>query len=251
MKISILAAGAVAFLVAAQTAHAGITTYNVTQTFNQVVYDLSHPDWDTVFSGSFSFDDATGTVSGLTGKLSQAMDGAPVPGASNWVGLTHQLSAIAVDSDNNGSFDGLVVSVFKNNSTDTFLSTNGPFLGGTFGTNRKMGPVKTNGTQNAFASVYINLADPTAALNQAQLNYIGYGDCTPAALMPRNGSGATCMAGWNAYDAGGALIPGGTMKGALPNSQTITAAVPEPQTYAMLLAGIGLVGLIARRRNAG
>ncbi|MDR3323361.1 MAG: PEPxxWA-CTERM sorting domain-containing protein, partial [Zoogloeaceae bacterium] len=26
-------------------------------------------------------------------------------------------------------------------------------------------------------------------------------------------------------------------------------AVPEPETYAMLLAGLGLVGLIARRRR--
>jgi uncharacterized protein len=29
----------------------------------------------------------------------------------------------------------------------------------------------------------------------------------------------------------------------------ITAAVPEPETYAMLLAGLGLVGTIARRRR--
>ena len=35
------------------------------------------------------------------------------------------------------------------------------------------------------------------------------------------------------------------------NGQTIayTAAVPEPETYAMLLAGLGLVGFIARRRR--
>jgi len=31
---------------------------------------------------------------------------------------------------------------------------------------------------------------------------------------------------------------------------SLTAAVPEPETYAMLLAGLGLVGVIARRRKA-
>lgn len=30
---------------------------------------------------------------------------------------------------------------------------------------------------------------------------------------------------------------------------TIAAAVPEPETYAMLLAGLGLMGAVARRRN--
>ncbi|MDC8771111.1 PEP-CTERM sorting domain-containing protein [Paucibacter sp. hw8] len=30
----------------------------------------------------------------------------------------------------------------------------------------------------------------------------------------------------------------------------VTAAVPEPQTYAMLLAGLGLMGLVARRRSS-
>jgi hypothetical protein len=29
------------------------------------------------------------------------------------------------------------------------------------------------------------------------------------------------------------------------------AAVPEPETYGMLLAGLGIVGFLARRRNAG
>jgi hypothetical protein len=30
----------------------------------------------------------------------------------------------------------------------------------------------------------------------------------------------------------------------------MVSAVPEPETYAMLLAGLGLVGAIARRRKA-
>ncbi|WP_295990568.1 FxDxF family PEP-CTERM protein [Rugamonas sp.] len=30
----------------------------------------------------------------------------------------------------------------------------------------------------------------------------------------------------------------------------LTAAVPEPETYGMLLAGLGLMGFIARRRKA-
>lgn len=32
---------------------------------------------------------------------------------------------------------------------------------------------------------------------------------------------------------------------------TITTAVPEPETYAMLLAGLGLIGAIGRRRRSG
>ncbi|MBK9444109.1 MAG: PEPxxWA-CTERM sorting domain-containing protein [Comamonadaceae bacterium] len=40
--------------------------------------------------------------------------------------------------------------------------------------------------------------------------------------------------------------------GAFLNSSTTSALslVPEPETYAMLLAGLGLIGTIARRRRA-
>lgn len=253
IRNALMLIGAVTMGTAMSAAHATVTTYDVTQFYNQVVYDSNHPDWDTWFYGSFTYDSDTQTVSNLSGKINQAMDGGP--GVSEWVYMTNQLSSIAVDTDNDGTNDGLVVSTFKNNDTNAFDPNNpsytlGSFFGGTFGTNGKMGAVYTSGTENAFVSVFINLADPTATLGQSQLNYIAYGDCTPAALMPRNGSGTKCMTGWNGYNANGDLIPGGTMKGTLPNSQTITAAVPEPETYAMLLAGLGLIGGIARRRRA-
>jgi PEP-CTERM motif len=241
MKSTLSSAVLAACALGPLSAQAAVTTYNVNLTFNQVVFNASHPTWDTVFSGSFSFDDATQTVTGLTGQLSQAMDGPPTPGASNWVALTHQLSTVADGSD------GLVVTVFKNNAVDTFLTTNGPFSGGSFGSNQKMGPVTTNGSQNAFASIYVPLANPTAALTAAQLDKLAYGDCTPAALMPRNGSGTICMTGWHAYTAAGALIPGGTMQGTLPISQSITS-VPEPGTYTLMLAGLAAVGVTLRRR---
>ena len=37
----------------------------------------------------------------------------------------------------------------------------------------------------------------------------------------------------------------------MPNSKlfVLTAPVPEPETYAMLLAGLGLLGVVARRRK--
>ncbi|MCA1926693.1 MAG: PEP-CTERM sorting domain-containing protein [Thiobacillus sp.] len=200
-------------------------TYSVTQVYNQVIYDVSHPDWDTYFIGTFDFDAHNGTVSNLQGQLSQAMDG-----NATWVPLTHQLSVVADGTD------GLIVTVFKENTTDVFA-------GGGFAGTGTMGPVYTYGNHNAFATLYIPLADPTAALTPVQLGKLAYGDCTPAGLMPRNGSGTICMAGWLTASGG----PGGTMRGTAPITQSI-AAVPEAETWGMLLAGLGLVGWAARRR---
>ena len=44
--------------------------------------------------------------------------------------------------------------------------------------------------------------------------------------------------------------PANSYYGAALDNVSVTAAVPEPETYAMLLAGLGLVGAIARRRRA-
>ncbi len=220
--VSIAAAGC--FLGSAPV-QAQEVTYSVTQVYNQVIYNNSNPIWDTIFQGTFDFDEHSGTVSNLQGQLSQAMDG-----NTTWVPLTHPLSVVADGTD------GLIVTVFKESTTSVFAN-------GGFASTGVHGPVYTYGNFNAFATLYIPLADPTAALTPAQLGKLAYGDCTPAGLMPRNGSGTICMAGWLTANGG----PGGTMQGTSPITQSI-AAVPEPETWGMLLAGLGLVGWAARRR---
>jgi len=42
---------------------------------------------------------------------------------------------------------------------------------------------------------------------------------------------------------------GGSIALGLDTSATVTAAIPEPETYAMLLAGLGLLGFAAHRRK--
>jgi hypothetical protein len=42
---------------------------------------------------------------------------------------------------------------------------------------------------------------------------------------------------------------GGLSKNTLAVNIELTSAVPEPETYAMMLAGLGLLGWVGRRRN--
>ena len=63
------------------------------------------------------------------------------------------------------------------------------------------------GAGNAFATIYVNLDNPTAALTQAQINQLAYGDCYPGGMM-----GDTCMTGYSGV---------GTM-GGYPVAQSIS-----------------------------
>jgi len=228
---NVLLLGALSAILGTHSAYATVTTYNVTERFNQVVYNGT-PDRDTYFAGTFEFDSDTQTVSNLQGLLSQAMTNA-VPGLQATRQLSYQLSSIY-----DATLGGLLVTSFYQNTTDTFSNSGG--IAGVTGW--ATGGTKSLGNQNAYVTIFVNLADPTAALTSAQNNKLAYGDCTTGSLM---GAMGTCMTGW--LTAAGAT--GGTMRGVDQITQTITAAVPEPESYAMLLAGLGLVGCIARRRK--
>ncbi len=205
-------------------AHAHELTYNVTQSYNQVVYEASHPTWDTFFTGTFDFNEHTGEISKLQGTLSQAMTGNTVTRQ-----LSNQLSSVY-----DAALGGYIVTTFFQNSTDVFA-------GGGFA----VGGSTTIGNQNAYATIFVNATDPTSALTSAQVDKLAYADCTTGSLMMGN---TKCMTGW--VNHAKINLAGGTMQGTYPITQSITAAVPEAESWAMALAGIAAVGWMRRRARA-
>jgi hypothetical protein len=179
-----------------------VATYDVVATF----YEPDTQPQNSIFTGSFTFDATTNTVSGLSGSLTESMTGPPMATLQ----LTHQLSSVT-----DSALGGLLVTTFLNNTTATF--TTDISLGGTDGWEPGSGfglyygfPGTNPG--NAYAMIFVNVSDPTAPLTQAQLDKIAYADCAPGGMMS-----ATCMTGTTV--AGYATV--GTMSG-YPISQTIT-----------------------------
>ena len=209
-------------------AHADVyQTYNVTAAFYEPM--LAYADgpscpadsYCTVFNGSFTQDLTSGAITNLHGTMNSSMS---LPVNQPNLTLSYQLSSV---SDGNG---GQLVSAFLLNTTNVFA-------GGGFATGNGdvyYGyPSKWNSaTANAFITIDVN-PNPT-------LSKIAYGDCTAEGMM-----GATCMTGWG---DGSGYFSSGSM-GAYPVFQTITA-VPEPETYATMMAGLSILGFVARRRIA-
>jgi hypothetical protein len=231
-------------------AQAHETTYNITTTWFEPQTDPKH----TIFVGSFDYDEHTHTVMNLQGQLSESMTGMS-PAEMVWLPLSYQLV-----SWKDNTLGGTFAAVFKNNSLNTFCDAAfcaetpptdawSPQTGVAVGGLHHGWPVKLNNPGNAYALIFVP-SNPTAPLSQGQIDKLAYADCVPTApggMMAGGGMmGAVCMTG-TSFAGYGAT---GTMDG-YPLSQTITAAVPEPETYAMLLAGLGLIGALARRRCRG
>ncbi len=185
-----------------------ITTYGVTAVFRE---PDTQPN-DSMFVGQYEFDATKRTVSGLSGRLSEAMTGgsSPYPNDTmNWLTLDYQLSVrpMAV-----GDVNGLLVTTFRLATTNTLASD--PAFGGTDGWSPGTGMglyygYPSTNPGNAYVMVFVNTQNPLATPTAAELDMLAYTDCAPGGMM-----GATCMTGTSIAGYGSL----GTMSG-YPTSQ--------------------------------
>lgn len=191
-----------------------ITTYNVLETF----YEPDTQPNNSIFSGSFTFNATTGTVSNLHGLLSESMTGGPVGypnDTMSWLPLNNQLSAAPVTV---GGIEGLLVTTFLLPTTNTFTTMyggNGWSPGSGFATYYGYPDApnpKAGGVGNAYAMIFVNTAHPTAPLTQAQIDKLAYADCAAGGMMSSVCMTGTTIAGYGTV---------GSMSGH-PISQTIT-----------------------------
>jgi hypothetical protein len=85
--------------------------------------------------------------------------------------------------------------------------------------------------------------NPDGNLFNSDDTMVKAGAATPTGISFTNGASAA-----GTYYLNVTGIATGS-QGGLYNGAISVAAVPEPETYAMLLAGLGVMGFIARRRN--
>jgi hypothetical protein len=124
----------------------------------------------------------------------------------------------------------------------------------------------TDGSQGVYYAtpdtITFSFATPITAFG-IDIRGLGTVGATDYSAKLSNGSSGTFFTGYTGGDAGHLFagitdttaFSSVTFHGTGPNDgiyfdRMQIAAVPEPETYAMLLTGLGLLGAIARRRNA-
>lgn len=101
------------------------------------------------------------------------------------------------------------------------------------------GPLDSTGLTEGINAIRLNTLAPGATPDYAEYTGSRSGEATFGAYK----SLINNLANWSVDTANGAYAS------AIPNITTFTVtSVPEPKNYAMLLAGLGLMGFIARRR---
>ncbi len=192
-----------------------ITTYKVVETF----YEPDTQPRNSIFIGSFTFNSTTGTVSNLHGILSESMTGGSTAYPNDtmtWLTLNNQLSSVPATL---GGVNGLLVTTFLLPTTNTFTTAYGgtdAWAPGTgfatyYGYPDALNP-KAGGVGNAYARIFVNTANPTAMLTQAQIDKLAYADCAAGGMMSSVCMTGTTIAGYGTV---------GSMSG-YPVSQVIT-----------------------------
>lgn len=161
--------------------------FDVVETFRE---PMTQPN-DSIFTGSFTFDFAAGSVSNLAGSLTESMTkvNGTHGGPMTTVALANQLSAVPVVLD---GANGLLVTTFALPTTDTF--TGGGFAPG--GTQYYGLLEGTPNNHNAYATIFVNTAEPTAAATQAQIDKLAYADCTSGGMMMKSCMTGTSVSGY-------------------------------------------------------
>lgn len=179
--------------------------------------------------------------------------------------------------------DGWVMSGDSTTSVPTFMSTGGN--GYIHGTDQTTGgvwywlaPTKFNGDNSAYQTLSFDLrmrgSGPLFESSDVILEGAGTSLHYDFAMVPANTSWTSYSvalndtAGWRVGSLSGAFATQAQILSVLGNTSAlrirgefitgsdngdldnvIMAAVPEPETYAMMLAGLGLLGAVARRRK--
>ncbi len=190
-----------------------VTQFNVVTRF----YEPDTQPRDSIFTGTFTFNSTTRTVSNLNGQLTESMTGDPYGTPPNY-GMTLLTLAYQLDVLSQPSLGGLLVTVFKNSNTHTFFTAGNTNDGWTPEVGVDTGgiyygfPTTSANPGNAYARIFVNTENPLSTITQAQIDKLAYADCAPGGMM-----GAACMTGTSV--AGYGAI--GTMSG-YPISQIIT-----------------------------
>lgn len=135
--------------------------------------------------------------------------------------------------ESGGVFSGTVTFL---DDFSAYVGVNGTLTGGTNNYNSVMSWVYDNINYSSVSGSFANyLMDGTPSEYE---NYIHLTYDYLAAPTLSFASGVSVFGIDNTVNGFDAMVSGSI------------AAVPEPETYAMLLAGLGLVGMMARRRKA-
>ena len=103
------------------------------------------------------------------------------------------------------------------------------------------GSLSGTGLVEGESAIRLNANTPSATPDYAEFNGQRTGASTFAAYLPALNNPSN----WTVDTSNGSYAS------AVPNTTAFTVtAVPEPETYAMFLAGLGLMGAVARRRRA-